>query len=479
VTRVSRDAGEYLHWSGDSGKLHWALGPELFTRDLAQAFTFVPGAPEKLPELEPHGLDVGFEARTAAPSGMVVISGGRVATMRGDEVIENGAVVVQDGRIVSVGPLAAVSWPAGTTVIDATGHTVLPGLIDVHWHGAKGEEEVVPERNWVDEAALAFGVTTIHDPSNDTSEIFAAAELARAGLIAAPRTFSTGMVLYGAAGDIKAEIESLEDARAHLRRMKAVGAFSVKSYNQPRRDQRQQVITAARELQMMVVPEGGSLFQHNMTMVLDGHTGIEHAIPVPAVYKDVLTLWGRSGTGYTPTIVVGYGGIWGENYWYQHTKVWEHPKMKAFVPPFVVEPRARRRPVMAEEDDFNHIAVARTAKVLGDAGVSVQVGAHGQREGLGAHWEMWMLVQGGMSPHQALRAGTLAGARYLGLDRDLGSLEPGKLADLMIVEGDPLRDIRQSDRVRYTMVGGRLYDARTMDELWPERRARPTPFWMR
>jgi imidazolonepropionase-like amidohydrolase/Tol biopolymer transport system component len=479
VARVSKDAGEYLHWSGDSRSLHWSLGPELFTRDLTESFTFVAGAPEKLPEAPDRGRNVGFEARTAIPSGSVAVVGGRVVTMKGDEVIEDGVVLVEGHRIKAVGPRGQVTVPAGAPVFDASGMTVLPGIVDVHWHGGKGSDQIVPERNWVDDASLAFGVTTIHDPSNDTSEIFAAAEMARAGVITAPRTFSTGTILYGAAGDFKAEIDSLDDARTHLRRMKAVGAFSVKSYNQPRRDQRQQVITAARELGMMVVPEGGSLFHHNMTMVLDGHTGIEHAIPVPRVYADVRQLWGRSGTGYTPTIVVGYGGLWGENYWYQHTRVWEHPKIRAFVPPFAVEPRARRRPLMAEEDDFNHIEIARTAKALRDAGVSVQVGAHGQREGLAAHWEMWMFVQGGMTPHQALRAGTLDGARYIGLDRDLGSLETGKLADLFVVEGNPLQDIRLSDRVRYTMAGGRLFDARTMDELWPSARKRPPGFWQR
>ena len=190
--------------------------------------------------------------------------------------------------------------------------------------------------------------------------------------------------------------------------MKAVGAFSVKSYNQPRREQRQQIIEAARELGMMVVPEGGSLFEHNMTMVVDGHTGVEHSLPVARIYDDVLQLWRGSGVGYTPTLIVGYGGIFGENYWYQHTNVWEDPRLLE-----VRAPRGARRPLAAPHD-----GARRGLQPLHDRadrqgaarrGRAVQLGAHGQREGLGAHWELWMLVQGGMTPHRgacARRPGT-------------------------------------------------------------------------
>lgn len=474
--KVSRDAGEYLHFSGDSSKLYWSLGPELFTRELKDAFSFLAGAPEKLPEPPAKGLNIGFEAPTDAPAGKIALVGGRVVTMKGNEVIEGGTVLVEGNRIAAVGPRASVAIPPDARVVDVAGKTVLPGLIDAHWHGSQGADEVQPEESWVNLASLAFGVTTLHDPSNDTSEIFASSELAKAGLITAPRIFSTGTILYGAKAPFKAVIESLDDARSHLRRLQAVGAFSVKSYNQPRRDQRQQVVAAARELGMMVVPEGGSLFEHNMTQVVDGHTGVEHTVPVGRIYDDVKQLWGKTQVGYTPTLIVAYGGLWGEEYWYSTTNVWENPRLASFVPRQILDSRSRRRR-QVPEGEWNHFNQAKVAAALAGAGVKVNVGAHGQREGLGAHWELWMLVQGGMTPHEALRAGTWNGAHYLGLDKDLGSLEPGKLADVIVIDGNPLENIRLSERVLYTMANGRLYDAATMDQIGNHPKKRGRLWW--
>lgn len=480
LAKVSRDAGEWLHWSGDSRSLHWSLGPTLYTRSLTDSFAFLAGAPEKLPEPTGAGVHIGFKAKTAAPSGTIAFTHARVLTMNGDEAVEDAAVVVKDNRIQAVHPNVSAMRnirPIADTIIDCTGKTIMPGFIDVHAHGPQGTQHgVVPRRNWVQYANLAFGVTTIHDPSNDTKAIFAAGELGKAGAIVAPRIFSTGTILYGAAGDIKAEIDSLDDARFHLRRMQAVGAFSVKSYNQPRRDQRQQVLAAARELGMMVVPEGGSLLQANLTMVADGHTGVEHTVPVARVYKDVTQFWGATKVGYTPTLIVGYGGLSGEYYWYDHDDVWRNRRLTNFVPRWVIEPRSVRRQ-RAPEEDYNHIRLSGICKALTDAGVGVNLGAHGQLAGLGAHWELWMLGQGGMTNFECLRAATINGARYIGLDKDLGTIEAGKLADFIVLDADPSKDLKNSLSISRVVANGRVFDSMTMDQAWPENVRRPAWFF--
>ncbi len=475
VTKVTRDAGTELHWSGNSQSLHWMIGPEYFTRDLREAFAFVAGAPDELPDPDTVGVRIGLELDFDVPQGSIAFTGARIITMNGNETIENGTLVVERNRITAVGDATTVEVPSGATVVDVSGKTIIPGLIDAHAHGLHFSSGPAPQQNWPYYANLAYGVTTNHDPSANTGFVFGQSERVKTGETVGPRIFSTGTILYGADGDFKAVVDSLRDARSHVRRMKAVGAISVKSYNQPRREQRQQVLQAARELNMMVVPEGGSTFYHNVTMILDGHTGIEHNIPVAPLYDDVMGIWTASNVGYTPTLVVSYGGLSGENYWYENSNVWENERLLNFVPRQIIDPRSRRRQ-KSPDGDYWHVEVAKQAKKLVDGGGTVQIGAHGQLQGLAAHWEMWMFVQGGMSNHEALRSATLHGAQYLGLDNDLGSLQVGKLADLVVLDANPLDNIYNSDDVHAVMVNGRLFDGQTMNEIGNHAKDRQ-PFW--
>jgi len=466
VSMLTKDAGINLRWSADSKKIHWTLGGEYFTNEVKNRFTFMDGSPDSVRGVDTVGIKIGLVLPTDKPKGKIAFKGATILTMNGDEVIKNGTIVVDGNRIVSVGPSESTNIPADAKIMDVTGKTIMPGMVDVHAHLGTFRYGLSPQKQWSYFVNLAYGVTTTHDPSSNTEMCFSQSEMVKAGNMIGPRIYSTGIILYGAEGDFKAVINNLEDAKSALRRTKAFGAFSVKSYNQPRRDQRQQVIEAARELNMEVVPEGGSHFFHNMSMILDGHTGIEHNIPVATLYNDVIQLWKNSQTGYTPTLIVCYGALSGENYWYQHTNVWEKERLLRFTPRSIVDSRSRHRTMAPEEEyDWGHIQVSQSCKRLADAGVKVNLGAHGQLNGLGAHWELWMLSQGGMTNMQALHCATINGAHYIGLDKDLGSLEPGKLADLIILDKNPLDDIHNSETVKYTMVNGRLFDCETMNEI--------------
>ncbi len=476
VEQLSIRAGEGINWNGKSNELYWSLGPDLYQASIKGLFDITAKVSDEEDKSKPETdassvindisvVNLSYKQKVDIPSGHVAFVGGKVITMEGEQVIDNGVVLIEGNKIKAVGTKGQVNIPSDATIIDITGKTVMPGLIDAHAHGPQGSNEIIPQQNWKNYAGLALGVTTIHDPSNDTTEFFAASEMQKAGKIVAARLFSTGTILYGATiPGYTSHVDSLDDAKFHVERLKAAGAFSVKSYNQPRRNQRQQFIQAARELEMMVVPEGGSLLQHNLTMVVDGHTTLEHSIATAKVYADIKQLWSQSAMAYTPTMGVAYGGISGENYWYDTTNVWEHPRLSQYVPSEFLDPRSMRRP-KAPLHHYNHFNVAKVAKEMQDLGVVVNAGGHGQREGLAMHWEMWMMAQGGMSPLQALRTATISPAKSLGLDKDLGSLTVGKLADMIVIDGDITKDIRLSDKVTHTMINGRLYNADTMNEI--------------
>ncbi len=480
VKKVSKDAGLNLHWSSNSKNLNYSLGDQYYSINLDDRFEFLAGKPDSAFVIPEKGISIGLTAKADKPTGTIAFTNARIITMKGDQVIDNGTVVVEGNLIKAVGKTGEVTIPAGAKTIDASGKTIMPGFIDAHAHGNHFRSGITPQKHWPYYTNLAFGVTTMHDPSANSEMVFGQSELLKTGQMVGPRVFSTGTILYGADGDFKAVINSLDDARSALRRTKTFGAWSVKSYNQPRREQNQQVIAAARELGIEVVPEGGSFFYHNLAMIVDGHTTIEHNLPIAELHDDVIKLWQKAGTAYTPTLIVAYGAMSGEYYWYQHTNVWENQRLLRFTPRNIIDQRSRQRIMVPEEEYVNgHILVSKQLKKLSDAGVKVNMGAHGQIQGIGAHWEIWMMQQGGMSNFEALKTATINPAQSLGLDQWIGTLEAGKLADLIIMDKNPLENIRNTESVRYTMVNGRLYDCETMNEIGNYMNARGKFYWER
>jgi len=483
VQQLSARAGNYMTWRNQSSTVGWSQAATYYERSLNDAFSFIGNNEADLPEPVNEGINVSFKQKSDSPKKLTAIVGGKVVTMRNadneQEIIENAVVLIEGKRISAVGKAENITIPEDALVVDASGKTIIPGLVDAHAHGSQGSNQIIPDQNWGQYSNVAFGVTTIHDPSNDTSEIMAAAELQRAGLRIAPRIYSTGTILYGAeALGYKAIINNYDDAYFHVQRLQDKGAISVKSYNQPRRDQRQQVLVAADKLGMMVVPEGGGKLQQNLSMLVDGHTGLEHSLPIERGYNDLTQLWKATEFGYTPTFVVAYGGMMGEEYFYDKTEVWKNERLMRYTPSFLVDRRAIRRPT-APENYYNHFEVAKYAKKLRDEGVKVMIGAHGQREGLASHWEMWIMAQGGFTPFEAIRGATIDGASHLGMDADIGSIEVGKLADMVIIEGDVLNDIRLSEYVSHTVLNGRVFESATMTELGDHKDAKSTrnPFF--
>jgi imidazolonepropionase-like amidohydrolase/Tol biopolymer transport system component len=473
VTRVTANGGNYPNWAG--GRLAWSLGPTLYGANVPDLLRNAPGGTAYAAPAS--GVSLAITVPADVPTGWTALVGARVVTMAdaAGGIIDDGVILIEGNRIRAVGPRASVAIPAGARIVDVAGKTIIPGMIDGHAHGSQGEDDLIPQQNWSAMSHLAMGVTTVHDPSSTASEIFPAAEMQRAGLILGPRTFSSGEIVYGARSPSRyALVDSYDDALAHVRRLRLEGAHSIKNYNQPRRNQRQQVAAAARAENILVVPEGGSLFQMDITLIQDGNSTVEHNLPQNRFYEDVVSLFSQSHVGYNPTLVVTYGGLAGDPYWSQATPVWNHPLLTRHTPP--AELAGRVRAVTAPADQFVDQYNAREAERFAARGVRVSIGGHGQQPGMAEHWELWSYVRGGATPLQALRHATVDPAAIYGFT-DLGSIEPGKLADLVILDADPTQDIRNSDDIHQVMLNGRLYDAATLNETVTGNRTRQPYFW--
>ncbi len=506
---LTRVGGDFIGWTGDGSHLYWSLGRSYFTYDLAAASAAIRDSTARADSLdkqkakgagadsgaraareanagthdtaaahrhayEPTRLDVTIVAPKDRPAGVVALTGARIITMKGDEVLQHGDIVVTNNRITAVGPSGSVTIPANAKRIDVSGKTIIPGWVDIHAHmwPTWGIHKTQVYEYLVN---LAYGVTTTRDPQTSTTDVLSYGDLVETGDMIGPRIFTTGPGIFWTD-----ELASLDDAREVMTRYSDFyKTNTLKQYMVGDRMLRQWTLIAAREQHITPTLEGGLDFRKNLTEAIDGYAGSEHSYPIMPLYDDVVHVVAQSGITWTPTLIVQYGGPWAENYWFEHYNIHGDPKLRHFTPHDEVDRRGLRRPGWFADSQYSFSQVAAQAAKVVAAGGRVGLGGHGELQGLGTHFELWSIASGGMPLHDVLRVGTIFGAQAIGVDHDLGSLEPGKLADLQVLDKNPLDDIRNTNTIRYVMKNGRLYDGNTLDEVWPRTRPLGQLYWQK
>jgi hypothetical protein len=515
VKKLNTVGGEFGSWSADGRKIHWSLANALFTYDLdrakvvedslkaedkrkaalradttkavkdsiarADSIAKADTTKKTPPGYKPAEVRIAVAGKRDLPTGVVVFRGGKAITMKGKEIIENADIVVTNQRITAIGARGSVTIPAGAKIIDVTGKTITPGWVDTHYHPQWLTPNVHNSQTWQYLATLAYGTTTTRDPQTSSTDFLSYSDRVESGDMVGPRIYTTGPGVFSSE-----PVRDLDHAREILTRYaKYYDTKTLKMYMSGNRQQRQWIIMAAKELGIMPTTEGGLDQKLNITHGIDGYPGIEHTLPITPKFDDVFEWYKGTGVTNSPTLIVEYGGPFGEGWFYQSEDLLGDAKLRRFTHPVDFDTKIRRRGTgnapgpagFAVKEEYAMWQHAADLKNAVDKGARIGIGSHGQLQGLGMHWEMWLVGSGGLSNHEVLRSATIVGAEAIGLGTEVGSLEVGKFADLLVLDKDPLENIRNTNTIGMVMVNGRLFDGNTLDQIYPLQKPMPKQPW--